>query len=52
MQTLGTTFLSQTTFGAIFKLIFRAFAQIFSRSKLFEMRLQPLHAQLQHHCFS
>ena len=34
MQTLGAIFWSQTTLGAIFTRIFRAFAQIFSKSKL------------------
>jgi len=40
MQTLGAIFWSQTTLGAIFTRIFRAFAQIFSKSKLLGVRLQ------------
>ena len=52
MQTLGAIFWSQTTLGDIFTRIFRAFAQIFSKSKLLGLRLQPLHPHLQHHCFS
>jgi len=28
------------------------FAQIFSKSKLLGMRLQPMHPHLKHHCFS
>jgi len=43
MQILGAIFWSQTTLGAIFTRIFRAFAQIFSKPKLLEVRLQPLH---------
>jgi len=37
--------------GAIFTRIFKAFAQIVSKSKLFGVRLQPLHTHHQHHCF-
>jgi len=40
------------TLDAIFTRIFRAFSQIFSKSKLFGVRLQSLHPHLQHHWFS
>ena len=43
METLGATFLSRTTLGVIFTLIFRDYTQIFGKSNLFEMRLHPLH---------
>jgi len=42
----------QTTLDTISTRIFRAFAQIFSKSKLLRVRLQPLHPDLKHHCFS
>jgi len=43
---------SPTTLGAILTRIFRAFSQIFSKPNFLGMRLQPMHPQLQHHCFS
>jgi len=49
LQTLGSIFLSQATFGAIFTRIFRNFAQIFSKLKLLGVLFHP---HLQHHCFS
>jgi len=49
---LGRHFFKSNSAGTIFTRIFRAFAQIFSYSKLLGVRLQPLHTHLQHHCFS
>ena len=42
IKTLGAIFWSQTTLGAFFTRTFRASAQIFSKSKLLVVRLQPL----------
>jgi len=49
---LGRRFFKSNNVGGHFYADFQGFCPDFQQIKLLEIRLQPLHPQLQHHCLS